>query len=136
QRFNFSKYIFESLVRNVDSSSKFYMYPRVRKGFSGVETPLFETMLAVRDVAEEAEAQILAQGDDVQEHAEEEVATDVVPPTPTSPSPSSLVIPSLPPHQSPYLPQPQAAEGSSHMFQQVLSMQEDDIEVQEAVEVV
>nr|GEY56279.1 putative ribonuclease H-like domain-containing protein [Tanacetum cinerariifolium] len=26
--FNFSKYIFESLVRNVDSSSKFYMYPR------------------------------------------------------------------------------------------------------------
>nr|GEV26337.1 ribonuclease H-like domain-containing protein [Tanacetum cinerariifolium] len=25
---NFSKYIFESLVRNVDSSTKFYMYPR------------------------------------------------------------------------------------------------------------
>nr|GEZ57880.1 hypothetical protein [Tanacetum cinerariifolium] len=94
QRFNFSKYIFESLVRNVDSTSKFYMYPRfiqliiqsniadlskhtnryispvltqkvfanmrrVGKGFSRVETPLFETMLAVRDTAEEAEAQIL-----------------------------------------------------------------------------
>nr|GEW20345.1 hypothetical protein [Tanacetum cinerariifolium] len=28
QRFNFSKYIFKSLVRNVDSSSQFYMYPR------------------------------------------------------------------------------------------------------------
>nr|GEX12872.1 hypothetical protein [Tanacetum cinerariifolium] len=28
KKFNFSKYIFESLVRNVDSSSKFYMYPR------------------------------------------------------------------------------------------------------------
>nr|GEY39703.1 retrovirus-related Pol polyprotein from transposon TNT 1-94 [Tanacetum cinerariifolium] len=27
-KFNFSKYIFESLVRNVDSSSKFYMYNR------------------------------------------------------------------------------------------------------------
>nr|GEY72293.1 hypothetical protein [Tanacetum cinerariifolium] len=27
-KFNFSKYIFESLVRNVDSSTKFYMYPR------------------------------------------------------------------------------------------------------------
>nr|GFB04328.1 hypothetical protein [Tanacetum cinerariifolium] len=27
-KFNFSKHIFESLVRNVDSSSKFYMYPR------------------------------------------------------------------------------------------------------------
>nr|GFA53496.1 hypothetical protein [Tanacetum cinerariifolium] len=93
-RFNFSKYIFESLVRNVDSSSKFYMYPRfiqliiqtniadlskhttryispvltqkvfanmrrVGKGFSGVEIPLFETMLVVRDIAEEVEAQFL-----------------------------------------------------------------------------
>nr|GEY30410.1 hypothetical protein [Tanacetum cinerariifolium] len=28
QKFNFSKYIFESLVRNVDISFKFYMYPR------------------------------------------------------------------------------------------------------------
>nr|GEZ73749.1 hypothetical protein [Tanacetum cinerariifolium] len=124
QRFNFLNYIFESLVRNVDSSSKFYMYPhfiqliiqtniadlskhttryisfaltqkvfanmrRVGKGFSGVETPLFKSMLALRDVAEEAEAQIPTQGDDVQEPDVEEVATDVVPPTPTSPSPSS-----------------------------------------------
>nr|GFB77097.1 hypothetical protein [Tanacetum cinerariifolium] len=91
QRFNFSNYIFESLVHNVDSSSKFYMYPRfiqliiqtniadlskhttryispvltqkvfanmrrVGKGFSGVEIPLFESMIAVRGVAEEAEA--------------------------------------------------------------------------------
>nr|GFC24235.1 synaptobrevin, longin-like domain protein [Tanacetum cinerariifolium] len=78
QRFNFSKYIFESLVRNVNSTSKFYMYPRARKGFSGVETPLFETMLAVKDIDEEAEAQIPAQDDNVQEHAEEEVATDVL----------------------------------------------------------
>nr|GEV52350.1 hypothetical protein [Tanacetum cinerariifolium] len=28
RRFNFFKYIFKSLVRNVDSTSKFYMYPR------------------------------------------------------------------------------------------------------------
>nr|GFA91340.1 hypothetical protein [Tanacetum cinerariifolium] len=35
-----------------------------------------------------AQAQIPAQDDDVQEHAEEEVATDVVSSTPTSPSPS------------------------------------------------
>nr|GEW82718.1 putative ribonuclease H-like domain-containing protein [Tanacetum cinerariifolium] len=88
QKFNFSKYIFDSLVRNVDSSSKFYMYPRfiqliiqnqvgdllthttcfispaltqkvftnmrrVGKGFSGVETPLFEGMLSVGQPAEE-----------------------------------------------------------------------------------
>nr|GFD26452.1 hypothetical protein [Tanacetum cinerariifolium] len=58
--------------------------------------------------------------DDVQEHAEDEVATDVVPPTPTSPTPSSPIIPSSPPYQSPCPPQPQAAEGSSHVFQQVL----------------
>nr|GFA85321.1 hypothetical protein [Tanacetum cinerariifolium] len=146
QRFNFLKYIFESLVRNVDSSSKFYMYPRfiqliiqtniadlskhttryispvltqkvfanmrrVRKGFSGVETPLFENMLVVRDVDEEEEAQVPAHGDDVQEPATEEVATDVVSPTPTSPSLSSPIITSSPPHQPPCPPQPQDVEG-------------------------
>nr|GFA58076.1 hypothetical protein [Tanacetum cinerariifolium] len=155
QRFNFLKYIFESLVHNVDSSSKFYMYPRfiqliiqtniadlsnhttryispvltqkvfanirrVGKGFLGVETPLFENMIAVRDVDEEEEAHVPAQGDEVQDPAAKEVATKVVPPTPTSPSPSSPVILSSPPHQSPCLPQPQDAEGSSHLFQQVL----------------
>nr|GFC33588.1 hypothetical protein [Tanacetum cinerariifolium] len=77
-------------------------------------------MLAVRDIAEEAEAQVPAQGDDVHEQAAEEVTTDVAPPTPTSPSPSSPVIPFLPPHQSPCPPQQQDAEGSSHLFQQVL----------------
>nr|GEX72393.1 hypothetical protein [Tanacetum cinerariifolium] len=84
RKFNFSKCIFDSLVRNVDSSSKFYMYPRfvqliiqnqlgdlsthttkyispaltqkvfakmrrVGKGFSGVETHLFEGMLVVQE---------------------------------------------------------------------------------------
>nr|GEU65280.1 hypothetical protein [Tanacetum cinerariifolium] len=126
QRFNFSKYIFDSLVRNVDSSSKFYMYPwfiqliiqtniadlsthttryisptltqkifanmrRVGKGFSGVETPLFL----------------------------KEVVIEVVPPTPTSSSPPSLVIPSSPPHQPPCPPQPQDAKVPSLLFQQV-----------------
>nr|GFD08978.1 hypothetical protein [Tanacetum cinerariifolium] len=76
-------------------------------------------MLAVRDIAEEAADRVPAQGDDVHEHVVEEVATDVVPPTPTSPSPSSPVVPYLPPHQSPCPPQPQDAEGSSHLFQQV-----------------
>ncbi|GJR01982.1 hypothetical protein Tco_0524966 [Tanacetum coccineum] len=45
QKFNFSKYIFESMVKNVDSSVKFLMYPRVGKGFSGAVTPLFPTMM-------------------------------------------------------------------------------------------
>nr|GEU72441.1 hypothetical protein [Tanacetum cinerariifolium] len=92
QKFNFSKYIFKSLVRNVDSSSKFYMYPRfiqliiqnqlgdlsthtatytspgltqkvfanmrrVGKRFSGVETPLFEGMLAAGELVEQGDAE-------------------------------------------------------------------------------
>nr|GFA78092.1 hypothetical protein [Tanacetum cinerariifolium] len=96
---------------------------RVGKGFSGVETPLFKSMLAVRDVAEEVKAQVPAQGDDVQEPDAEEGATDVVPPTPTSPSPSSPVISSSPPHQLPCPPQPQDVEdveGSSLLFRRVL----------------
>nr|GEV04499.1 hypothetical protein [Tanacetum cinerariifolium] len=83
---------------------------RVRKGFSGVETPLFENMLVVRAINAEEEVQVPAQDDVVQEHVIEEIATEVVPPTPTSPSPSSPVIPSIPPHQSSSPPQPQAAE--------------------------
>nr|GFB02044.1 synaptobrevin, longin-like domain protein [Tanacetum cinerariifolium] len=77
QRFNFSKYIFESLVP--------------------------------------------AQGDDVQEPAAEEVATNVIPPTLTSPSPSSPVISSSPPHQPPCSPQLQDAKGLSLLFQRVLN---------------
>nr|GEU75277.1 putative ribonuclease H-like domain-containing protein [Tanacetum cinerariifolium] len=42
RKFNFSKYIFNSMVRNVDSPSKFLM---VGKGFSRVETPLFAFIL-------------------------------------------------------------------------------------------
>nr|GEY99215.1 hypothetical protein [Tanacetum cinerariifolium] len=102
------------------SSGQRFNFSKVGKGFSGVEIPLFENILVVSDIAKEAKAQIPAQDDDVQEHAEEEVATYDVSPTPTSPSPSSPVIPSTPPHQSPSPPQPQAAEGSSHLVQQVL----------------
>nr|GEW70268.1 integrase, catalytic region, zinc finger, CCHC-type, peptidase aspartic, catalytic [Tanacetum cinerariifolium] len=56
-KFNFSKYISESLVRNVDSSSKFYMYHRVGKACSGVETPLFEGMLVVGEPEEHGDAE-------------------------------------------------------------------------------
>ncbi|GJT62089.1 ribonuclease H-like domain-containing protein [Tanacetum coccineum] len=59
QKFNFSKYIFESMVKNLDNVSvKFLMYPRnmrrVGKGFSGRETPLFQTMM-VQDQEEVGE---------------------------------------------------------------------------------
>nr|GEW99201.1 hypothetical protein [Tanacetum cinerariifolium] len=91
RKFNFSKYMFDSLVRNVDSTTKFYMYPRflqliirkqvvdlsthttkytspaitqkvfanirrVCKGFSGVKTPLFESMVIEQPVDEEGDA--------------------------------------------------------------------------------
>nr|GFA17467.1 hypothetical protein [Tanacetum cinerariifolium] len=42
RKFNFFKYIFDSMVRNVDSPSKFLI---VGKGFSDVETPLFAKMI-------------------------------------------------------------------------------------------
>nr|GEZ47338.1 hypothetical protein [Tanacetum cinerariifolium] len=71
-KFNFSKYIFDSLTQVGDLSTHttrfistdltqkvFANMSRVGKGFSGVETPLFEGMLAVRQPIEEgvAEAQ-------------------------------------------------------------------------------
>nr|GEW38445.1 uncharacterized mitochondrial protein AtMg00810-like [Tanacetum cinerariifolium] len=46
QKFNFSKWIFDSMIRNLDNvSGKFLMYPRVGKGFSRRVTPLFPTMV-------------------------------------------------------------------------------------------
>ncbi|GJZ57496.1 hypothetical protein Tco_0612990 [Tanacetum coccineum] len=42
---NFSKYIFESMVKNLDNVGKFLMYLRVWKGFSGRVTPLFPTIV-------------------------------------------------------------------------------------------
>ncbi|GJR53863.1 uncharacterized mitochondrial protein-like protein [Tanacetum coccineum] len=59
QKFNFSKYIFESMVKNLDNVSvNFLMYPRnmrrVGKGFSRRETPLFQTMI-VQDQEEVGE---------------------------------------------------------------------------------
>ncbi|GJR24454.1 hypothetical protein Tco_0972981 [Tanacetum coccineum] len=50
QKFNFSKYIFESMVKNLDNvSGNFLMYPRnmrrVGKGFSRRDIPLFPTMM-------------------------------------------------------------------------------------------
>nr|GEX73122.1 retrovirus-related Pol polyprotein from transposon TNT 1-94 [Tanacetum cinerariifolium] len=111
RKFNFLKYIFDSLVRNVDSPSKFYMYPRflqlminaqiadlsshntkytspaltqkvfanmrrVGKGFSGVDTPLFEVMLVPQKVH-----------NDIDAAAEDE---DAVVPTSPSPTPASI----------------------------------------------
>nr|GEV20187.1 putative ribonuclease H-like domain-containing protein [Tanacetum cinerariifolium] len=66
-KFNFSKYIFESLVRNIDSSSKFYMYIRfiqlIIQNQLGVETPLFEGMLVAGEIQEQGDAEEEVQDD-------------------------------------------------------------------------
>nr|GEX37917.1 uncharacterized mitochondrial protein AtMg00810-like [Tanacetum cinerariifolium] len=163
QRFNISKYIFDSLVRNVDSSSKFYMYPhfiqliiqnqvgdlsthttrfispaltqkvfanmrRVGKGFSRVETPLFEGMLAVRQPVEEGVAEAQVQVDDVviaavEENVAEDVTHDAIPSPPPHDIPSPSQEPSSPPQQPQSLPQalPQGAEFPTQL-QQVLNV--------------
>nr|GFA18000.1 hypothetical protein [Tanacetum cinerariifolium] len=136
RKFNFSKYIFDSLVRNVDSPSKFYMYPRflqlmintqivdlsshntkytppaliqkvfanmrrVEKGFSGVDTSLFDGMLVPQ------------QAQDVEDATEDEDVINEVfaEPTPPSPTPATPPPPqpehiSSPPHVETAQPSP------------------------------
>nr|GFB99957.1 hypothetical protein [Tanacetum cinerariifolium] len=151
------------LVHNVDSSSKFYMYPRfiqliiqnkvgdlsthstrfispaltqkvfanmrrVRKGFLGVETPLFEGMLAARQLANEGLAEEQVQVDDVvaaavQENIIEDVTYDAIPSPPSHDISSPSQVQSSPPQQPQSSPQtpPQGAEFLPHI-QQVLDV--------------
>nr|GEV33592.1 hypothetical protein [Tanacetum cinerariifolium] len=111
RKFIFSKYIFDSMVRNVDSPLKFLMYPqflqlminaqvadllshntkytspaltqkvfanmrRIGKGFSGVDTPLFDGMLVQQQVQA------------VKDGAEDEDDDNEVSAKPTLPSPT------------------------------------------------
>nr|GFA72601.1 hypothetical protein [Tanacetum cinerariifolium] len=96
-RFNFSKYNFESLVRNVDSSSKFYMYPRfiqliIQTNIANLSKHTTKYISPVLTQKVFANMRRVGKGDDVQEYAAEEVANEVVPPVPTSPSPSSPLL--------------------------------------------
>nr|GEU92189.1 hypothetical protein [Tanacetum cinerariifolium] len=141
RKFNFSKYIFESLARNVDSSSKFYMYPRVGKGFSWVETPLFEGMLVgVIEAQGDAKEHVQDNVDDAAaQGADTDVQGDAVHepsiPSPTPPTPSlqqSQDLPSisqvqhtppqspLPQSQPPPQAQPQAADFQMSLLQETL----------------
>nr|GFA90652.1 hypothetical protein [Tanacetum cinerariifolium] len=153
QKFNLSKYIFDSLVRNVDSSSKFYMYPhfiqliiqnqvgdlsthttrfispaltqkvfanmrRVGKGFSGVETPLFEGMLVARQPAKEGlvDEQVhvdAAVAADVEENVAEDVVHDAIPSPPSHNIPSPSQEPSSPPQQPQSTPQASPQENDN-----------------------
>nr|GEX45346.1 putative ribonuclease H-like domain-containing protein [Tanacetum cinerariifolium] len=128
--------IFTDLVRNVDSSTKFYMYPRflqlmiskqvgdlsthttkytspaliqkvfanmrrVGKGFSRVDTPLFEGMIVAQEVVDEGDAEVnvddvstagVADESDVSA-TNDEVPTAVEEPSIPSPTPPTLLFP-------------------------------------------
>nr|GEV03394.1 hypothetical protein [Tanacetum cinerariifolium] len=139
RKFNFSKYIFNSMVRNMDSPYKFLMYTRflqvminaqiddlsshntkytspaltpkvfanmrrIGKGFSGVETTLFDTMLVQPQVQDAAEVD--EDEDDNEVHA-----------APSLPSPA--LESSAPPQEHiPLPPQAQPAPPSSLPQQQ------------------
>nr|GEU42500.1 hypothetical protein [Tanacetum cinerariifolium] len=100
-----------TLVRNVDSPSKFYMYPhflqlmirkQVGKGFSGVETPLFEGMLVAQEVVEEGDAEVHAEEVNAGDATEGDVsaANDEVPTADKEPSIPSPTPPTPPPQPS------------------------------------
>nr|GEZ51671.1 hypothetical protein [Tanacetum cinerariifolium] len=122
QKFNFSKYIFDSLNQVGDLSTHttrfislsltqkvFANMRRVVKAFSGVETPLFEGMLIARQLAEEGitEEQVQANDAAVQENVAEDVTNDAIPSPPSSPQEQSS--PPQQPQSSPQAP-PQAAQ--------------------------
>nr|GEZ44706.1 copia protein [Tanacetum cinerariifolium] len=175
------RYIFDILMRNVDSTTKFYMYPRfiqllsrkqvgdlsthttkyasptltqkvfanirrVEKGFSRVETPLFEGMLVGQEIEEEIDIdehveEVTAgddtQGDDTTAHGEVATVTQepsIPSPTPTIPLsqppkdiPSTSKVQQTPP-QSPQVqspspqpqPQQQAADFPIYLLQEAL----------------
>nr|GFB43166.1 hypothetical protein [Tanacetum cinerariifolium] len=105
QRFNFSKYIFDSLAQVGDLSSHttrfispaltqkvFANMRRVGKGFSGVETPLF--------------------AEDVEEHVATDVSHDAVPSSSPHDIPSPSHEPSSPPQQ-PHVNPPVPTQGEA-----------------------
>nr|GEW55910.1 serine carboxypeptidase II-3-like [Tanacetum cinerariifolium] len=93
------------------SKGQIFNFSRVRKGCSGIETPLFENMLEIREIDAEEEVQVPSHDDVDQENDVEETDDDVA--QPTSPLPSSPIVPPSPPHQSPRTSPSQAAEGTS-----------------------
>nr|GEW23435.1 ribonuclease H-like domain-containing protein [Tanacetum cinerariifolium] len=113
RKFNFSKYIFDSLVRNIDSPTKFYMYPRflqlmIRKqvGDLSTHTTKYTYPALTQKVAEGADevhnegvpaAGIVAEG-------EVSAANDEVPTVVEEPSVPSPTPPTPPPQPSQDVP--------------------------------
>nr|GFA03462.1 hypothetical protein [Tanacetum cinerariifolium] len=100
------------------SKGQRFNFSRVGKGCPGIETPLFENMLEIREEDAEEEVQVSSHDHVDQENVIEEIADDVA--QPTSPLPSSPIVPPLPPRQSLRVSPSQATEGTSILVQQVL----------------
>nr|GEZ37982.1 hypothetical protein [Tanacetum cinerariifolium] len=103
-----TRYISPALTQKVFANMR-----RVGKGFSGVETPLFEGMLDVREITEEQVQADVAVAAAVQETIVEDVTNEAIPSTPTPlilPSPPSHDIPSTSQEQSLPPQQPQTAQ--------------------------
>nr|GEX20126.1 hypothetical protein [Tanacetum cinerariifolium] len=138
QKFNFSKYIFDSLVCNVDSSSKFYMYPRfiqliIQNQVGDLSThttrfispaltqKVFANMRRVRKEAQvQADNAVVAA---VKENVAEDVPHDVIPSPPSHDIPSPSQEQSSPPQQPQSSPQapPQGEQFPTHI-QQILDV--------------
>ncbi|GKC61787.1 hypothetical protein Tco_1089385, partial [Tanacetum coccineum] len=150
--YNFSKLIFDGMVANLKSKTKFLMYPcflqlildiqmenkhpylvvtltkkifgNMKRGFRGVPRPLLPAMLSVANPSAGQEAPSVTQP---------QPSSSVVPPTPptTQPIPSeATTIPSLSQPASP-TPSP-AHEPMEHIFEQPSSDQQPPIPRQEA----
>nr|GFC94330.1 hypothetical protein [Tanacetum cinerariifolium] len=99
---------------------------RVGKGFSGVETPLFEGMLASRQLTEEGIAGEQVQADDVvddavQENVAEDVANDAIPSPPSHDIPSPSQEQSSPPQQPQSSPQAPPQEAGDYQAEDVVT---------------
>nr|GFC61469.1 hypothetical protein [Tanacetum cinerariifolium] len=115
---------FHTLHSSALTQKVFANMRRVRKGFSGVETPLFEGMLAGRQPTEEEVAKAQVQVDDavataIEENVAEDVAYDAIPSPPPHVISSPSQEPSSPPQQQQSSPQapPQDAEFPSQLQQ-------------------
>nr|GEU42331.1 putative ribonuclease H-like domain-containing protein [Tanacetum cinerariifolium] len=104
RKFNFSKYIFESL-------KVFTNIRRVGKGFSGIETPLFEGMLVAGVIEEEGAAEEQVPDVAVDNVAAHGANTTVQNTLPQSPQPQSQPQPQA---------QPQAADFPMSLLQEAL----------------
>nr|GEW84395.1 hypothetical protein [Tanacetum cinerariifolium] len=97
KKFNFSKYIFDSLVRNVDSSSKFYMYPRFLQLMISAQI----ADLSSHTTKYASHALIKKVFANMRKVVVDDVAADVVvdvdaEPTPPSPTPTTITTPPPP----------------------------------------